>query len=138
MKNYANNFDAVWYGNIWHILANIIAQEIPPKNPIALELNPLFLAQTLIILRVCLKFYCWLTPASSKIIRLFFRPKIDVLLAWSFILLIKSILITRYISLGIVYSSSLQKLISMFIYLKSKVIIGTLADFLTDNPFTSG
>ena len=41
-------------------------------------------------------------------------------------------------SLGIVYSSSLQKLISMFISLKSKVIIGTLADFLTDNPLTSG
>ena len=40
-------------------------------------------------------------------------------------------------SLGTSSEISLQKLISMLIYLKSKVMMGTLAVFLTESPFTS-
>jgi len=56
LKNSDKSLDGLWYGKIWQILANIIAQEIPPKNPIALELIPLFFDQTFMSLRVCLKF----------------------------------------------------------------------------------
>lgn len=56
-----------------------MAQEIPPKYPIPFELIPLFLAQTFTTLRVYLKLSICL-PVNSRIIKLFFLPRIDVLL----------------------------------------------------------
>ena len=45
---------------------------------------------------------------------------------------------TLSMSLGTSSEASRQKLKSMLIYLKKKVMIGTLAVFLTDRPLTSG
>jgi hypothetical protein len=59
-----------------------MAQEIPPRYPIPLELIPRFLAQVLMTLKVCLKFSVC-RPVSSKIIRLFFLPIREVLLCSS-------------------------------------------------------
>lgn len=92
IKNYANNWIGLWFGNIWHIFASIIAHEIPPKYPIPLELIPLFFAHTLITLKVSLKFYTCL-PVNYNIIKLFFLPSKAVWLLISVIELINSELI---------------------------------------------
>ena len=114
----------------------MMAQEIPPRKPIALELMPLFFAQTFMILRVLLKLSYCVLPASSKIIKLFFLPNKANLLVSSSMVLSNSKLITLSMSLGTSSEISLQKLISMLIYLKSKVMMGTLAVFLTESPLT--
>ena len=98
---------------------------------------PLFFAQTFIILSVLLKLSYWVLPASSKIIKLFFLPNRASLLVSSSMVFSSYKLITLSISLGTSSEISLQKLISMLIYLKSKVMMGTLAVFLTESPLTS-
>ena len=92
----------LWAGKIWQTFASIMAQDIPPKKPILLELIPLLSAHTFITLKVCLKFYAWSLPASSKIIKLFFLPSKAVLLGSSSIDYNKSMLITLSMSLGTV------------------------------------
>lgn len=115
-KNYSKSFMGLWLGNTWQILATKIAHEIPPKYPIPLEEMARFLAHTLTTLKVSLKFStCF--PVSSKIIRLFFRPRIEVLLLSSSMESTRSLVMTFSMSLGTVSVGSWQKLISISVSL---------------------
>ncbi len=102
----------LWLGKIWQILATRMAHEIPPRYPMTLELMPLFLAQTLTTLSVSLKLSSCLL-VCSRIMRLFFLPRREVLLCSSLMVLRRSREMTFSMSLGMVSVCSWQKLISI-------------------------